>query len=73
MNEKETIEFLSEAMGTAIDDLYEVAEWLREEKDYQRSDRLRTIIGRLARSRPDGPASDVFQKNLVRTMAREWR
>lgn len=38
----------------AVDDLIEVMEWLRSEERYEQSDRLRTIVGRLARSLP-GP------------------
>lgn len=38
-------------IAMAVDDLCQVIDWLREEKLYSQSDRLRTITGRLARAR----------------------
>lgn len=48
----------ADGVGEAVDDLHDVMDWLREEKDFAKSDRLRVIAGRLARlihtqSRPD--------------------
>jgi cysteinyl-tRNA synthetase len=45
--------------GDTIDDLIEVMEWLRSEKQFDKADRLRTIIGRLARLRPDEPRGNA--------------
>jgi hypothetical protein len=44
---------LEAATGHAIDDIADVIEWLRSEKMFVQSDRLRTIAGRLARARGD--------------------
>ena len=51
-------------LDTAVNDLQMVMEWLREEKMYAQSDRIRTITGRLARARrsywfekPEWPAA----------------
>ncbi|WP_299129683.1 hypothetical protein [uncultured Amaricoccus sp.] len=56
-------------VGAAIDDIADVMNWLREEKLYAQSDRLRTIAGRLAR-RLNDPSEDT---SLVRVSARGWR
>ena len=56
-------------VGDAIDDLVEVMGLLRADKRYIESDRLRTIIGRLARSR-------VYRHDevgLTRFETRSWR
>lgn len=52
---------------SAVDDLYDVIEWLREEKHYTQADRLRTITGRLAREtfKQDNP-------ELFTEVARDW-
>ena len=34
-------------VGAAVDDLSDVIEWLRDEKQYEKSDRLRSIRKRL--------------------------
>lgn len=38
----------------SISDLIDLMEWLRQDGLYAQSDRLRTIIGRLARTMPQG-------------------
>ena len=58
----------NQAICWAVDDLHQVMEWLREGKHYAESDRLRTIIGRLARA---VPKSD--EPNLIRTIARGYK
>ena len=35
-------------VGEAVDDLADVIEWLKAEKQFDKADRLRTIAGRLA-------------------------
>lgn len=40
-------ERLAKEAGVAVDDLGDVIEWLREEKQFEKSDRLRTIRARL--------------------------
>jgi len=64
-----TIRKMDKGIGDAIDELYDVIEWLREEKQYKKSDRLRTIVGRLARLR--GESLDE-PEDLIRSMARKW-
>jgi hypothetical protein len=56
--------------GDTIDDLIEVMEWLRSEKQFDKADRLRTIIGRLARLRPDVAESESGSN---RDKARGWK
>lgn len=56
-----------QVVRSAVDDLYDVVEWLREEKHYAQSDRVRTITGRLARH--------TFKRNnpeLLTEVARDW-
>ena len=55
-----------------VDDLVDVIEWLRDEQDYAKSDRLRTLAGRLARQVPNYPVFDALNDDLVRTQARTW-
>lgn len=43
------IRMLEGGIGDSIDDIHDVMNWLREEKLFRQSDRLRTIAGRLAR------------------------
>lgn len=40
-------------VGDAVDDLYDLMEWLREGKHYAEADRLRTIISRIASAVPE--------------------
>lgn len=61
---------LSAEVGRAIDDLYDLMEWLREDKQYAQSDRLRTIMGRLARARPWQPGD---HDELIRDIARKFK
>ena len=56
-------------IGDAIDDLFDVMEWLRSEKLFAQSDRIRTISGRLARLR--GPSPDK-NSTSVRDIACSW-
>lgn len=55
--------------GHAVDDIHDVMEWLREDRMFGQSDRLRTIAGRLARLR----RGDVLEpSDAIRTLARSW-
>jgi hypothetical protein len=54
-------------VGDAVDDISAVIEWLREEKQFDKADRLRTIAGRLARLLPDSENPD-----LIRQQAKGW-
>lgn len=58
-----------DALGQAVDDLVDVIEWLRAERQYDKADRLRTIAGRLARARRENFRED---KRLYRRQARGW-
>lgn len=57
-------------LGTAVDDLYDVIEWLREDRHFAQSDRVRVITGRLARVRRE---SFREPPDFIRTIARSWR
>ena len=59
---------MDKGIGDAVDDLADVIEWLREEKMFGQSDRLRTIAGRLARLRRKGDGADS-----IREIARGWK
>lgn len=55
---------------SAVDDLHDVIEWLREQRDFEKADRLRTIAGRLARAAdPD----DFDTPDQVAVQARGWK
>lgn len=56
-------------LGRAVDDLFDVMEWLREEKRFAQSDRIRVIAGRLARLRRTFPTE---RPDLIVVMARSW-
>lgn len=62
---------MESGLGMAIDDLADVMEALREERNFVLSDRVRTIAGRLARLQPpyvgDGPPE------FTRDIARGWK
>lgn len=65
---KELLDYINQSIGDSVDDLNDVMEWLREEKQYEKADRLRTIIGRLARlRRPDN------NPNLIVEIARGYK
>ena len=57
-------------VGDAVDDLYDLMEWLREDKAYPQSDRLRAIIGRLSRAAPN---DHTAKKNTIRNIARTFK
>lgn len=57
---------------TAVDDLHDVIEWLRETKNFAQADRVRTIAGRLARSVGKYPAFSGYDDSLIRNIARDW-
>lgn len=57
-------------VGNAVEDLHDLTEWLREEKDYAKADRLRTIMGRLARSVPQDLRED---NSPIRNRARSYK
>lgn len=40
-------------VGGAVDDLHDLMEWMREDGLYEKSDRLRVIMARLAKSIPE--------------------
>jgi hypothetical protein len=61
---------LNTGIGNAVDDLSDVIDWLREEKDYEKADRLKTIAGRLARMQR--PSSVPYSNKLTREIARGW-
>ena len=63
------IKAMNSDMGRAVDDLFDLMEVLRAEKNYEGADRLRTIIGRLARAR----TAIAEDSDLVRTMAKDWK
>lgn len=60
------------AIEAAVSDLHDVMQWLRDEKDYAKADRLRNIAGRLARAVPERP-DEARNKALVLVAARGWR
>ncbi len=55
------------AAGEAIDDVADVIEMLRAQKQYAEADRLRTIAGRLAR------ALGNDEEHLIRCIAKGWK
>lgn len=57
------------ALGDAIDDMWDVMEWLREEKQFDKADRIRIIMGRAARALDSqhGPA------DAIRIIAKGWK
>ena len=61
---------LERGIGTAIDDIHDVMEWLREDRLFRQSDRLRTIGGRLARLQRPFVGDRAF---LIRDIARGWK
>lgn len=65
---KELFDYLNQSIGDSVDELCDVIEGLREEKQYDKADRLRTITGRLARLQR--PANN---KNLIREIARGYK
>lgn len=65
---------MESTVASAVDDLVDVIDWLRESKHYPEGDRVRTIVGRLARARTEQyREEDLFNgEPLYRTMARDW-
>ena len=59
---------MESTVASAVDDLVEVIDWLRDGKHFAESDRVRTIVGRLARSRTEY----YGESNLYRGIARDW-
>ena len=55
-----------------IDELVSVMEWLREDKLFNQADRLRTLIGRVARAIPDYPVFTLDDPKLTRNLARTY-
>lgn len=57
----------------AVDDLHDVYEWLRENKHFKEADRIRTIVGRLARAVPAHPVLSAWDSPLlIRNLARTY-
>ena len=65
------IRMLEGGIGDAVDDIHDVMNWLREDKLFRQSDRLRTIAGRLARLQ--GPYVPGKPPVLIRDIARGWK
>jgi len=65
----ERLQSYDDDIGCAVDDLYDVMQSLRETKNFEQSDRIRTIAGRLARARR---RDDSEKGDLIRSMARGW-
>lgn len=63
---------LNRRIADAVDDLDAMIEWLREEKQFEKADRLRTITGRIARLRVIEPNNSP-SKDLVCEQARGYR
>ncbi len=62
---------MAKAMGDAVDDIADVMDWLREEGQFDKADRLRTIAGRLAKGvdlKYQGGPPD-----LIRNIAKGWK
>ena len=59
---------LETGAGRAIDDLAAVIEWLREDKQFDKADRLRTIAGCLARD-----LNHIGDPDLTRVIAKGWK
>lgn len=57
-------------IGTAVDDLHDLMDWMRQDGNYAHSDRLRSIMGRLARARRNEP--DAGQSSY-RQIARGYK
>ena len=61
-------------VGSAVDDLSDLMEWLREGKHYAEADRLRTIMAKLANA---VPSHQIRRKNgkiyLIRDIARTYK
>ena len=57
-------------VGDAVDDLYDIMEWLRKDKAYPQADRLRAVIGRLARA---VPMDHMARKTAIRNIARTFK
>lgn len=57
----------------AVDDLHDVYLWLKEDGHYKQSDRIRTIVGRLARAVPAHPIFSAWDSPLlIRNLARTY-
>ncbi len=57
----------------SVDDLHDVYEWLRGNKHYKEADRIRTIVGRLARAVPAHPIFSAWDNpKLIRNLARTY-
>ena len=52
---------LEQHVSSAVDDLFDVIEWLRSEGQYQQSDRLRVIAGRLAQQIKRPPEGSIVK------------
>jgi hypothetical protein len=56
-----------------VDDLHDVMEWLRDEKLFAQSDRVRTLLSRLANSVPPHPIFGGWDgRDLIRNLARSY-
>ena len=62
-------------VGCAVDDLEGLMQWLREDGLYPQSDRLRTIMARLANAVPEHQIrwSDEGKAYLIRDIARTYK
>lgn len=63
-----------DVVGNSIDDLNDVREWLRREGQYDKADRIRTIMARLANSIPwqFADRDESGQYYTLRDVARSW-
>lgn len=61
------------AAQSAVDDLFDVMEWLRADKHFAQADRVRTIMARLAKAVAYIPAFGSWDgDDLIRNMARSF-
>ena len=61
---------MEKEIGDAVDDIADVMEWLRSEKQFDKADRLRTIAGRLARLQQD---DESYPIDSLRRIAKDWK
>lgn len=62
---------MAKTIGGAIADLNDVMQALRERGDYAAADRMRSIIGRMARSLPGTEAARYAQDD-IQNVAANW-
>lgn len=55
-----------------VDDLFEVMNWLRDDKLYAQADRIRTLLARLAKSVPHYPVFFGDREDLIRNVVRTY-